>query len=200
MTALQKLDTKQKTLSRKELYLRLQFGDRGSNEVKVNGPITFTDQFIEMSLVYSSDPYHDKIGHFNFFGFGERRGDLILGSNHWKHGVWNRDLPPTLGTNLYGDQPIWIAQHPFHNQAIGTIWWNSNAKSFELLPLADAKTRLTLRSNGGIIDLLFIIDETPDLIVNTINEIVGPPTPMPAWSLGYQLCRWGYNSGSRPNN
>ena len=142
----------------------------------MNGPITFTDQFIEMNLVYSSGLYHDKIEHFNFLGFGERRGDLILGSNHWKHGVWNRDLPPTLGTNLYGDQPIWIAQHPFYNQAIGTIWWNSNAKSFELLPLTDGKTRLTLRSNGGIIDLFFVIDETPDLIVNTINDIVGPPT------------------------
>ena len=153
-----------------------------------------------MSLVYSSGLYHDKIGNFNFLGFGERRGDLILGSNHWKHGVWNRDLPPTLGTNLYGDQPIWIAQHPFYNQAIGTIWWNSNAKSFELLPLTDGKTRLTLRSNGGIIDLFFVIDETPDLIVNTINDIVGPPTPMPAWSLGYQLCRWGYYSGSGRNN
>ena len=150
-------------------------------------------------MVYSPDPYDEirKTEHFQFLGFGERRGDLILGSNHWKHGVWNRDLPPTVGTNLYGDQPIWIAQHPFGNQAIGTIWWNSNAKSFEILPLFDGKSRLTLRSNGGIFDLFFVIDETPDLIVNTINDIVGPPTPMPAWSLGYQLCRWGYYSGSK---
>ena len=137
----------QKTILSDEISLRLQFGNDLITEVKIDSPITFTDQFLEMSLVYSPDPNFDfgKTGQFHFMGFGERRGDLILGENHWKHGVWNRDLPPTVGTNLYGDQPIWIAQNPFRNQAIGTVWWNSNAKSFEILPLADHKTRLTLR-------------------------------------------------------
>ena len=177
-----------KLLKRKEVLLRLSFG---LVNIEIGSPLTFTDQFMELNMLYSS--HGDS--QFQFFGFGERRGDMVLGQHHWSHGVWNRDLPPMVNKNLYGDQPIWIAYNPSLEKVIGNIWWNSNAKSFEIIPLT-SQTRLSIRSNGGIFDLFFVLDENPDQVVNTIHAILGPPTPMPVWSLGYQLCRWGYNSGN----
>ena len=55
---------------------------------------------------------------------------------------------------------------------------------------------MTMRSNGGIFDMFFILGE-PHTVVNGIHEILGPPAQMPYWSLGYQLCRWGYDSARR---
>ena len=55
-----------KNLKRNELSLNLHFG---LSDININSPITFTDQFIELSLAYSSISNLPG-GQFYFLGFG----------------------------------------------------------------------------------------------------------------------------------
>merc|ERR1719394_1829821 len=87
------------------------------------GNLIFTNQFIEFSLRVKNSA--------TIYGIGERRGPLAVPRNGWSHGVWNRDIPPIEGFNLYGDHPIWIVFEKVSNQYFAYVFWNSNAKSFQ---------------------------------------------------------------------
>ena len=157
----------------------------------ISDTFVFSDQFLQMSLKLDND--------WLVYGIGERRGAAAVnaaGNRHFRHGIWNRDQFPAEHTNLYGDQPIWVADGK--DFAVGCIWWNSNAKSFEVKQQqAGNDTMITMRSNGGMFDLFFIFGHSPHDVVKSIHTILGPPAPMPDWALGYQLCRWGYDSAER---
>lgn len=150
--------------------------------------LVISDQFLETSIQLE--------GENSIIGIGERRGPLTIGQDHFRHGIWNRDTFPQPNSNLYGDQPIWVARSLSGRSSFGCLWWNSNAKSFEISRLQE-DTIVTMRSNGGLIDIFFAIDKDPHEVTKTIHSVLGPLAVMPDWSLGYQLCRWGYDSAKR---
>jgi len=47
---------------------------------------------------------------------------------------------------------------------------------------------------GGIFDFYFFLGPTPENTVQQYTEAVGRPPLPPYWALGFQLCRYGYNS------
>ena len=116
-------------------------------------------------------------------------GQLAVPRNGWSHGVWNRDIPPIEGFNLYGDHPVWIVFEKASNQYFGYVFWNSNAKSFQAF-----QDKIVIRAAGGIIDLFFMRSETFEGVVEKIHHVVGKPVDQPLWAFGYHLCRWGYNT------
>ncbi|CAL4100019.1 unnamed protein product, partial [Meganyctiphanes norvegica] len=65
---------------------------------------------------------------------------------------------------------------------------NSNAMEAETFPLPG----VTLRSIGGIIDLMFFMGPTPSEAVSQYQQVIGKPFLPPYWALGFQLCRYGY--------
>ena len=150
--------------------------------------LVISDQFLETSIQLEGE-------HF-ITGIGERRGALTVGQSHFRHGIWNRDTFPQPNSNLYGDQPIWVARSLDGRSSFGCLWWNSNAKSFEI-GRSQEDTIVTMRSNGGLIDIFFVFDQDPHEVTKTIHSVLGPLAVMPDWSLGYQLCRWGYDSAKR---
>ena len=49
------------------------------------------------------------------------------------------------------------------------------------------------RTIGGVIDYFITINDTPDMALISLHDIIGHPILPPYWSLGFHQCRWGYN-------
>lgn len=70
------------------------------------------------------------------------------------------------------------------------LFLNSNAQEFLLTPAPS----YTYRTTGGLLDIYIFMGPTPEEAVGQYHQAVGPQ-PIPAyWSLGFNLCRWNYNS------
>ncbi|KAM3654006.1 LOW QUALITY PROTEIN: maltase-glucoamylase-like, partial [Ammospiza maritima maritima] len=141
----------------------------------------FSDQFLQISTRLPA-PF--------VYGFGEsERGTFRhdLGWHTW--GMFARDQPPGYKLNSYGF-------HPFHvgleedGSAHGVLLLNSNAMDVTLQPTP----ALTYRSTGGIFDFYLLMGPGPEDVVREYTALIGRPVLPPYWSLGFQLCRYGYKN------
>lgn len=53
---------------------------------------------------------------------------------------------------------------------------------------------ITFRPIGGIFDFYVMLGPSPKDVSRQYSNIVGKTFMPPFWSLGFQLCRWGYDS------
>ncbi|CAF4343495.1 unnamed protein product [Rotaria socialis] len=148
-------------------------------------PLIFADQFIKISTRLSTPL---------LYGFGEHQQPLLINvTSEWKRlTFYTRDFPPMQHVNLYG-------VHPFHinlektpsnpNNVHGQFFLNSNAMDIDLQPLP----ALTYTTIGGIIDLYILTGPTVQNVIEQYWDVIGKPMMPPFWSLGFHLCRWGYN-------
>ncbi|XP_012576239.1 PREDICTED: maltase-glucoamylase, intestinal [Condylura cristata] len=93
--------------------------------------------------------------------------------------------------NSYGVQPYYMVVED-DGSAHGVLLLNSNAMDVTFQPLP----ALTYRTIGGILDFYVILGPTPELVTQQYTELVGRPVMVPYWSLGFQLCRYGYQNDS----
>ncbi|XP_054254507.1 maltase-glucoamylase-like isoform X2 [Indicator indicator] len=144
---------------------------------------TFSDQFIQISTRLASQ---------YLFGFGEHEHKAFrrdMGWHTW--GMFTRDQPPGYKLNSYGFQPFYMCLEEDGN-AHGVLLLNSNAMDVTFQP----SPALTYRTVGGVLDFYMVLGPTPELVVQEYTELVGRPFLPPYWSLGFQLCRYGYSNDS----
>lgn len=144
------------------------------------GGFTYADQFLQLSAKLPT----------NFiYGLGEHRTNFLLDTNWQSLTFFNHDQPPTAQSNLYGSHPFYLAVEP-NGKSSGVLLLNSNAMDIILQP----SPAVTYRTIGGILDFYFFIGPTPSDVIEQFTELVGRPIIPPYWSLGFHLCRFGYNS------
>ncbi|XP_048170897.1 maltase-glucoamylase-like [Corvus hawaiiensis] len=144
---------------------------------------TFSDMFIQISTRLASQ---------YIYGFGEAEHPTFRHNMDWHTwGMFTRDQPPTYKMNSYGYQPFYMALEEDGN-AHGVLLLNSNAMDVTFQPTP----ALTYRTIGGILDFYMVLGPTPELVVQEYTELVGRPVMPPYWSLGFQLCRYGYANDS----
>uniref|UniRef100_A0A669QHZ2 alpha-glucosidase n=1 Tax=Phasianus colchicus TaxID=9054 RepID=A0A669QHZ2_PHACC len=143
---------------------------------------TFSDMFIQISTRLPSR---------YIYGFGENEHTPYRRDTNWKtFGMFTRDQSPDH-LNSYGYQPFYMALEEDSN-AHGVLLLNSNAMDVTLQPTP----ALTYRTIGGILDFYMVLGPTPELVVQEYTELIGRPVMPPYWSLGFQLCRYGYSNDS----
>uniref|UniRef100_A0A3B3V9A7 alpha-glucosidase n=1 Tax=Poecilia latipinna TaxID=48699 RepID=A0A3B3V9A7_9TELE len=130
---------------------------------------TFSDLFIQVSTRLSS----------NFvYGFGETehttyRHDL----NYHTWGMFSKDQPPGYKMNCYGVHPFYMGLEDTAD-AHGVLLLNSNAMGEKCICIsADSKSKVDKGLMG-------------------IEQLIGRPVLPAYWSLGFQLCRYGYADDS----
>ncbi|XP_014841756.1 PREDICTED: sucrase-isomaltase, intestinal-like isoform X2 [Poecilia mexicana] len=144
---------------------------------------TFSDLFIQVSTRLSS----------NFvYGFGETehttyRHDL----NYHTWGMFSKDQPPGYKMNCYGVHPFYMGLEDTAD-AHGVLLLNSNAMDVTFQPTP----ALTYRTIGGILDFYMVLGPTPEMVVQEYTTLIGRPVLPAYWSLGFQLCRYGYANDS----
>ncbi|KFP72226.1 Maltase-glucoamylase, intestinal, partial [Acanthisitta chloris] len=144
---------------------------------------TFSDMFIQISTRLASQ---------YVYGFGETEHTMFRRNMSWHTwGMFTRDQPPTYKLNSYGFHPFYMALEEDSN-AHGVLLLNSNAMDVTFQPTP----ALTYRTIGGILDFYMVLGPTPELVVQEYTELIGRPVMPPYWSLGFQLCRYGYRNDS----
>lgn len=140
---------------------------------------TFSDMFLQISTLLPSN---------YVYGFGETehfsyKHDL----NFHKYGLFAKDQPPGYKLNSYGVHPFYMGLEKSKN-AHGVLLLNSNAMDVSFQP----NPALTYRTIGGILDFYMVMGPTPEVVVQQYTEMIGRPVLPAYWSLGFQLCRYGY--------
>ncbi|XP_006891565.1 PREDICTED: sucrase-isomaltase, intestinal-like [Elephantulus edwardii] len=145
---------------------------------------TFNDQFIQISTRLPSE---------YIYGFGEVEHTAFKRDLNWHTwGMFTRDQPPGYKLNSYGFHPYYMALENEGN-AHSVLLLNSNAMDVTFQPTP----ALTYRIIGGILDFYMFLGPTPEVATQQYHEVIGHPVMPPYWSLGFQLCRYGYRNTSQ---
>ncbi|XP_027028042.2 sucrase-isomaltase, intestinal [Tachysurus fulvidraco] len=144
---------------------------------------TFSDMFIQISTLLPSQ---------YIFGFGETEHTSFRHDMNWHTwGMFSKDEPPGYKKNSYGVHPFYMGLEPSAH-AHGVLLLNSNAMDVTVQPTP----ALTYRTIGGILDFYMVMGPTPELVVQEYTAMIGRPVLPAYWSLGFQLCRYGYANDS----
>ncbi|XP_051878369.1 lysosomal alpha-glucosidase-like isoform X2 [Pristis pectinata] len=145
-------------------------------------PLFFADQFLQMSTSLPST---------YLYGLGEHRAGF-LHSVQWNTlTFWARDIAPQESVNLYGVHPFYLSLEP-DGKSHGVFLLNSNAMDVALQPTP----ALTWRTIGGILDFYIFMGPDPNSVIQQYLEVIGLPSMVSAWGLGFHLCRWGYETSN----
>ncbi|XP_041359340.1 maltase-glucoamylase, intestinal-like [Gigantopelta aegis] len=191
-----------------ELNLELQKGNNSQMRLNITNNETFSFQIIRTSTDVVL--WDTSVGGLNFadqflqiatrlpsqyvYGLGENLHKSL------RHNLWyqtwpafSRDQPVV---DAWGDNNNHYGVHPFYmcmeedGKAHGVLLLNSNAQDFSFSPLP----MLTYRTTGGILDFYMFLGSSPELVVQQYTKMIGLPYMPPYWGLGFQQCRYGYNS------
>ncbi|XP_030826535.1 LOW QUALITY PROTEIN: maltase-glucoamylase, intestinal-like, partial [Camarhynchus parvulus] len=143
---------------------------------------TFAEQFLQISTRLPS-PF--------VYGFGENEHGTFRHDLNWHTwGMFARDQPPGYKLNSYGFQPFYMALEE-DVSAHGVLLLNSNAMDVTFQPTP----ALTFRATGVPGNFRYWANG-PEAGVQEYTELIGRPMLPPYWSLGFQLCRYGYRDAA----
>ncbi|KAL0973463.1 hypothetical protein UPYG_G00204070 [Umbra pygmaea] len=139
----------------------------------------FSDLFIQVST---------RLPSAYVYGFGETEHPTYKHNlNYHTWGMFSKDQPPGYKMNCYGVHPFYMGME-MTADAHGVLLLNSNAMDVTFQPTP----ALTYRTLGGILDFYMVMGPTPEMVVQQYTELIGRPVLPAYWSLGFQLCRYGY--------
>ncbi|KAM8854558.1 sucrase-isomaltase, intestinal [Synchiropus picturatus] len=148
---------------------------------------TFSDMFIQVSTMLPSK---------SIYGFGETEHPTYKHDlNYHTWGMFSKDEPPGYKKNNYGVHPFYMGLEESAH-AHGVLLLNSNAMDVTLQPTP----ALTYRTVGGILDFYVVLGPTPEMVVQEYTALIGRPVLPAYWSLGFQLCRYGYANDTEISN
>lgn len=124
------------------------------------------------------------------YGLGERMDAFYKTNfNYNRYTFFNRDRIPYWNLNLYGTQPIYLMIEE-DGQAHQVINSNEYASEAILRP----GPAITWRTLGGDFKFHIEIASDPVTAITKTGQVLGTSEMPPVWALGFQLCRYGYNS------
>ncbi|KAG0200794.1 hypothetical protein BGX28_006229, partial [Mortierella sp. GBA30] len=146
--------------------------------------LTMKDQYLELTtrLIEGNLPA-------NLYGLGENTGPFRrepgTTTTHWA-----RDCPCTPHRNLYGSHPFYMQVLP-SGRAHGVLLLSSNGMD---VVFSSAGDRLTYKVIGGAIELYLMTGPSPQQVIQQYTELIGRPCMIPYFTLGFHMCRWGYDT------
>jgi alpha-glucosidase len=126
----------------------------------------------------------------HFYGFGERTGlldQLAKVRTNWTFDCLDYDV---LTDNMYQAIPFFMALRPGVGYGLffNTTFWSQ----FDIG--AEQSGTWRMETQGSELDYYIIYGPEPAKILNTYTQLTGRMPLPPRWSLGYQQCRWSYES------
>ncbi|XP_052104332.1 sucrase-isomaltase, intestinal-like [Mytilus californianus] len=151
-------------------------------DTTVTGTI-FSRQFMQLTTRLSS-------GHV--YGFGEHNHRRFKHDMDWKTWpIFTRDVAPVDEWNLYGAHPVYLNLEE-DGKANMVFLKNSHAMDVVLQP--EPFPAITWKVIGGVLDFYVFLGPSPHEAVQQYISAIGKPLMPPYWSLGFHLCKWGYEN------
>ncbi|RLV82384.1 hypothetical protein DV515_00016705, partial [Chloebia gouldiae] len=120
--------------------------------------------------------------------------------------IWNSGLPTFTFSDMFIQISTRLAsqyiygfgetEHPTfrHNMSWNTWGMFTRDQPPTVNVTFQPTPALTYRTIGGILDFYMVLGPTPELVVQEYTQLIGRPFMPPYWSLGFQLCRYGYGN------
>ncbi|KAJ2443524.1 hypothetical protein GGI03_007994, partial [Coemansia sp. RSA 2337] len=145
----------------------------------VGHPLIFEDQYIEITSSLPADA--------NIYGMGESPDFFRRNPANTIKTLWNRGSPDLFQQNVYGSHSIYMELRDslFH----GAYLHNSHGMDIVL-----ANGTIQYRVLGGTADFYFFGGPSALDVIDQYTELVGRPSRIPYWALGFHNCRYGYKS------
>jgi alpha-glucosidase len=126
----------------------------------------------------------------HFYGFGERTGLLDQISKVRTNWTYDSLDYGVLTDNMYQAIPFFMALRPGVGYGLffNTTFWSQ----FDIG--AEQPGVWRMETQGSELDYYIIYGPEPAQILNTYTQLTGRMPLPPRWSLGYQQCRWSYES------
>ncbi len=133
----------------------------------------------------------------SIFGVGESSGTFN------KRGLirdfWNIDVGGHSRTVYAGLRHLYVSV-PFalslrHGRAAGIFWDNPSRQSWDIGQTEF--TRWKLSASVGEIDLYLFLGPTCEAVLSRFTDLTGRMPLPPLWALGYQQCRYSYETQAR---
>lgn len=124
------------------------------------------------------------------YGLGERAYGLNLRGR--RYALWNTD-PPDYRR---GDDPLYYCV-PFylgvHSDGVYGVFWDNSSRGYVDVG-RDDPSLLTFASETGTVDYYLFAGEDVNAVLSRYTELTGRMPLPPVWFLGYQQCRFSYDS------
>ena len=148
--------------------------------------LIFADQLIQLS---------NRVPSKSLYGVGEHMDSFQKEITSYKmYTMLNHDAGPVRNQPLYGTHPFYLmVDDDATATAHGILLFNNHPQDVILQPTP----AVTYRTIGGILDFYIFLGPTMDEVVQQNVQLVGTAPLPPFWSLGFHLCRFGYNSLNR---
>lgn len=147
-------------------------------------PFSYSDQ--DLGFV-------NKLGYpIKVLGLGERISSFVL--NQGQYTLYSRDRTSPIDNGQTPENNIYSV-HPFYlgidnnNQAHGGVLINSNAMTAYVGP-----DYVGFRTTGGVLDYYVFTGPEPEDVVAQYHTLIGTPTLVPFWALGWHQCRYGFQN------
>ncbi|VBB80785.1 Putative Glycoside Hydrolase Family 31 [Podospora comata] len=149
-------------------------------------PLIFETQYIRLRTRLPSNP--------NIYGLGEHSDDFRLPTWNYTRTLWNTESPMIPnGLNLYGSHPVYF-DHRGESGTHGVFLRSSNGMDVKLGTSDQGQQFLEYNVIGGVFDFYFLAGPTPRDVSKQYAEVVGLPSFVPYWVLGFHQCKYGYES------
>lgn len=124
------------------------------------------------------------------YGMGERAAGLHLRGK--KFTLWNQDPPPYMRDSdpLYYSIPFYLGVH--QHGVWGVLWDNSSRGTADLG--ATRHEELVFEAESDELRYYLFAGEDVKAVLARYTELTGRMKLPPLWSLGYQQCRFSYES------
>lgn len=145
--------------------------------------LIFESQYLRLRTKLPEDPA--------LYGLGEHSDPFKLNTTDYIRTFWAQDSysVPT-GANLYGNHPVYYERRD--SGAHGVFFVNSNGMDIKINNTATEGQYLEYNTLGGVLDFYFVAGPSMIDVAQQYADIVGLPTEMPYWGLGFHNCRYGY--------
>ncbi|KAI9319951.1 alpha glucosidase [Dichotomocladium elegans] len=145
-------------------------------------PLVFEDQYLEISTSVPAST--------NLYGFGETtlptfRRDTVKNVT----AIYARDAACPFYENVYGAHPFYMEIRD--GKAHGALLLNVHGQD-----VITTEGRITWKIIGGVLDFYFFLpdDNKPNSVLRSYTDLIGKPTMISHWMLGFNQCRWGYKN------
>lgn len=160
------------------------------NRNGINGSLKFLDKYLEFGFRIPSQ---------RVFGLGEKASVWNMATESaMTYTLFNRDQPNPKADgsgcqNEYGSHPFFASQLS-NKQIIGLFFRNTNAMSIVIVKNEDGSSNIYFKSIGGVFDVYFFYSNDFEGLIQQYHQLIGKPSLVPFWSLGFHQSRWGWKS------